>query len=187
MVGAALVILTGRHAPGRPLTQIDWPLLLFFACLFVVIEGVNSTGILDAAHARIAPAFGTTAASQATALAGFSVAMSNVVSNVPFVAVAQHWMEGFEAPGLMWHVLAMSSTFAGNLTIVGSVANMIVLEASKDRASVGFREYLKTGVPVTRLRGVFSASRIEQALETALPEDLQSRSFAELRVALDHA
>ncbi|MGA0610153.1 hypothetical protein [Caldimonas sp. KR1-144] len=46
---------------------------------------------------------------------------------------------------------------------------------------------LKSGVPVTRLRGLFSASRIEQALETALPEDLQSRSFAELRHALDHA
>lgn len=46
---------------------------------------------------------------------------------------------------------------------------------------------LKSGVPETKLRGIFSASRIEQALETALPEDLQSRSFAELRVALDHA
>jgi hypothetical protein len=46
---------------------------------------------------------------------------------------------------------------------------------------------LKSGVPLVKLRGIFSASRIEQALETALPEDLQSRSFAELRVALDHA
>jgi Na+/H+ antiporter NhaD/arsenite permease-like protein len=147
--GAVLVILLGRHPPARAFGHVDWPLLLFFASLFVVIQGVGQTGILTEAHAQVKPAFGTTAAGQAAALTAFSVAMSNVVSNVPFVLVAKSWMSGCAAPELMWLVLAMSSTFAGNLTIVGSVANMIVMELSKDRARVGVFEYLKVGAPLT--------------------------------------
>jgi len=149
--GAVLVLVAGRHPPTRVFANVDWPLLLFFASLFVVIEGVNATGVLDAAHARTSPLFGRTEASQAATMAGFTVAMSNVVSNVPYVLVARKWMGGFAAPELMWFVVAMASTFAGNLTIVGSVANMIVMELSKDRARVGFVEYLKVGVPLTIL------------------------------------
>jgi Na+/H+ antiporter NhaD/arsenite permease-like protein len=64
---------------------------------------------------------------------------------VPYVIVVQKWVSGrYE-----WMLIAMASTFAGNLTIVGSVANMIVLELSRDRAKIGFVEYLKAGIPVT--------------------------------------
>jgi Na+/H+ antiporter NhaD/arsenite permease-like protein len=71
--------------------------------------------------------------------------MSNVVSNVPFILVAEKWIAGDYA----WVLVAMASTFAGNLTIVGSVANMIVLELSRDRARIGFWEYFRAGLPVT--------------------------------------
>ena len=150
-VGALLVVLIGKHTPGKAFAHVDWPLLLFFGCLFVVVGGVRETKLLGAMHQGVAPWFGTTAASQATVMTGFSVVMSNVVSNVPFVLVAKEWMTGFADPELMWVVVAMSSTFAGNLTIVGSVANMIVMELSKDRARVGFLEYLKVGLPLTIL------------------------------------
>lgn len=149
LVGALLAILLGRRAPARTLAQVDWSLLLFFGALFVVVEGVNSTGLLAAAFEGLRPAFGGEAPSQALVMTGFSVIMSNVVSNVPFVMVTRQWMGGFAEPDLMWYVVAMSSTFAGNLTIVGSVANMIVLELSKDRARIGFREYLRAGIPIT--------------------------------------
>ena len=75
----------------------------------------------------------------------FTVAMSNLVSNVPYILVVKDWIAGDYA----WTLIAMASTFAGNLTIVGSVANMIVLELSKDQAKIGFFESLKAGVPVT--------------------------------------
>ncbi|MEX0585398.1 MAG: hypothetical protein WD176_02050, partial [Pirellulales bacterium] len=52
-------------------------------------------------------------------------------------------------PKLMWLVLAMASTFAGNLTIPGSVATLIVLEAAKEHGAVGFWEFLRVGIPVT--------------------------------------
>ncbi|MGQ0615069.1 MAG: SLC13 family permease [Planctomycetaceae bacterium] len=149
MAGAVLAVLVGGHPPRAALQRVDWPLLLFFGCLFVVVEAVRATGLLPALHEAIAPLFGTTAQGQAAVLAGFSVVMSNVVSNVPYVLVARGWVEGLGNPDLMWAVLAMASTFAGNLTIVGSVANMIVFEQARDRAPVGFREHFRVGLPLT--------------------------------------
>jgi len=141
LTGAALVIVAGRARPSEAFAQVDWGLLVFFAGLFVVIGGINRTGILRALHDRAAPLFGPSGGG----LTIFTVAMSNLVSNVPYVLVVQKWISGPYA----WTLVAMASTFAGNLTIVGSVANMIVLELSRDHATIGFWEYLKAGVPVT--------------------------------------
>lgn len=149
MAGAVLAIAFNRYPPREAMRQVDWPLLLFFGCLFVVVEGVNATGILGAMHRVVEPLFGRTETSQAAVLTGFTVVMSNVVSNVPFVLVARGWVEGFGDQELLWLVVAMASTFAGNLTIVGSVANMIVFEQAKDVAPIGFREHFRTGLPVT--------------------------------------
>jgi Na+/H+ antiporter NhaD/arsenite permease-like protein len=81
----------------------------------------------------------------------FSVLASNLVSNVPYVILASQWMDRFSEPSVMWLVLAMSSTFAGNLTVIGSVANMIVMELSRETVHVGFLEFLKVGLTVTIL------------------------------------
>jgi Na+/H+ antiporter NhaD/arsenite permease-like protein len=141
LCGAALVLLVGGARPSEAFAQVDWGLLIFFAGLFVVISGINRTGILPALHSRAAPLFGPSGGG----LTLFTVAMSNLVSNVPYVLVVQKWVAGNYA----WSLVAMASTFAGNLTVVGSVANMIVLELSRDKAKIGFFEYLKAGVPVT--------------------------------------
>jgi Na+/H+ antiporter NhaD/arsenite permease-like protein len=141
LAGAAAVIVAGRARPAAAFAHVDWGLLVFFAGLFVVVGGVNRTGLLAALHDRAAPLFGPSGAG----LTAFTVAMSNIVSNVPYVLVVQKWISGSYA----WTLVAMASTFAGNLTIVGSVANMIVLELSRDRVEIGFVEYLKAGVPVT--------------------------------------
>ena len=66
---------------------------------------------------------------------------SNVFSNVPFVLVAGKWIARFAEPELMWKVLALATTFAGNLTIIGSVANMIVVESARDHIQVRFWDY----------------------------------------------
>lgn len=141
LAGAAAVILVGRYPPAAAFQYVDWTLLVFFAGLFVVIAGVNSVGILPEIHRRAEPLFDESGA----VLGAFTVVLSNVVSNVPFVLVAQGWASGDYA----WLLIAMASTFAGNLTIVGSVANMIVLELSRERAPIGFWTYLRAGVPVT--------------------------------------
>jgi Na+/H+ antiporter NhaD/arsenite permease-like protein len=141
LAGAGLVLLVGGARPSEAFARVDWGLLVFFAGLFVVIAGINRTGILPALHGRVAPFFDPAGG----VLTVFTVAMSNLVSNVPYVLVVQKWVSGTYC----WVLIAMASTFSGNLTIVGSVANMIVLELSKDQAKIGFVEYLKAGVPVT--------------------------------------
>ena len=95
--------------------------------------------------------FGTSATSQAWNLAWFSALGSNVFSNVPFVLVAGKWIGNFAQPELMWKVMALATTFAGNLTILGSVANIIVVESARGHAEVGFWDYAKFGIPVTIL------------------------------------
>jgi Na+/H+ antiporter NhaD/arsenite permease-like protein len=141
LTGAALAILAGRRSPREAFAHVDWGLLVFFAGLFVVISGINRTGILPALHAKASPLFDA----HGGGLTLFTVGMSNIVSNVPYVLVVRTWITG----DFQWALVAMASTFAGNLTIVGSVANMIVLELSRDQVRIGFVQYLKAGVPVT--------------------------------------
>jgi Na+/H+ antiporter NhaD/arsenite permease-like protein len=70
---------------------------------------------------------------------------------VPFVLVAGKWIPHFADPALMWKVLALSTTFAGNLTIIGSVANMIVVESAREHLEIGFWDYARVGIPITLL------------------------------------
>ena len=70
-------------------------------------------------------------------------------SNVPFVLVAGKWIPHFADPALMWKVLAVATTFAGNLTIIGSVANMIVVESAREHLQIGFWDYARFGIPIT--------------------------------------
>lgn len=149
LAGACALLIASRTPPRHVFLRVDWTLLLFFASLFVLVEGVVRAGAAAWLHAVFAPAMGAGLLQQATAFTGLAVLGSNVVSNVPFILVARPWMEGFADPTLMWRILAMATTFAGNLTILGSVANLIVLEAGDREARVGFWTYFKIGVPVT--------------------------------------
>jgi Na+/H+ antiporter NhaD/arsenite permease-like protein len=76
-------------------------------------------------------------------------ALCNIVNNVPAVMLLKALVPGFANPRTTWMVLAMASTLAGNLTITGSVANIIVVETAKPEVEVGFRDYLRVGVPIT--------------------------------------
>ncbi|PYJ58578.1 MAG: anion transporter [Verrucomicrobia bacterium] len=119
MAGAVLVMVLARRDTHDVLKLVDWHLLVFFPALFIVVDGLSDTGLPDAIYWRLQPLFGSTAPAQAWNLAWFSVAGSNVFSNVPFVLVAANWIARFSEPLVMWKVLALATTFAGNLTIVG--------------------------------------------------------------------
>jgi len=151
MAGAALVMVLARRDTHGVLKLVDWHLLLFFAALFIVVDGLSDTGLPAAIYSRLQPIFGSSAPAQAWNLTWFSVVGSNVFSNVPFVLVAGNWIARFAEPALMWKVLALSTTFGGNLTIVGSVANMIVVESARDHIQVGFWDYARFGIPITVL------------------------------------
>lgn len=151
LAGGALVMVLARRDTHEVLKLVDWHLLVFFAALFVVVEGLNGTGLPDQTYDKVRGVFGASTGSQAWNFAWFSALGSNLFSNVPFVLIAGKWIGNFANPELMWKVMALATTLAGNLTILGSVANIIVVESARGHADVGFWDYAKFGIPVTML------------------------------------
>lgn len=150
--GAALMFILSGKPPARAFKRVDWTLLLFFANLFIVMHGVEKSGLTNEMFALFSPLFRLSGFAFILGLSIFSLIVSNLVSNVPFVMMMLPFAEKLAGGDLFWYTLAMSSTFSGNLTIIGSVANLIVVEISR-RAGIwiGFWEYAKVGVVVTVL------------------------------------
>jgi Na+/H+ antiporter NhaD/arsenite permease-like protein len=148
--GACLSAMLRFGEPTETLRRVDWSLLLFFASLFVVIGGLSRAGWVEAAVGALRPALSDDPAGRPLPFAAFSLVASNLLSNVPFVLVLG---DGYRAASeAFWYQLALTSTLAGNLTLVGSVANLIVAEASaRDGVEVGFWRHLRVGVPLTLL------------------------------------
>ena len=145
---AAGVLLLDRVRPEKVYRSIDWPLLVMFTGLFVVVHAfevhVVRTWGLEHWHAVLD--------SPVVLVSALSVALSNLVSNVPAVLLFEPLMKVMPERDLAWLALAMSSTLAGNLTVLGSVANLIVVEsARREGTELGFIEYFKVGVPLTLL------------------------------------
>ncbi len=149
LAGGALVMVLARKDTHEVLKLVDWHLLVFFAALFVVVSGLNDTGLPDRIHDAMTEFFAGSVVKQSWDFALFAAVGSNVFSNVPFVLVAGKWIPSFADPELMWKVMALATTFAGNLTILGSVANIIVVESARKHVEVGFWDYAKFGIPVT--------------------------------------
>lgn len=154
LAGATLLLLLARREEVAVLSRIDWNLLVFFAGLFVVVGALSRSG----ATAYIAAAADRYIHGQSIgsfwAFGAISVVCSNLFSNVPYVLVAAEWVEQLPDPTLMWYILAFASTVAGNLTILGSVANVIVVERARGACDIGFGDFLRFGVPSTVLNFV---------------------------------
>jgi Na+/H+ antiporter NhaD/arsenite permease-like protein len=151
--GAAIMLITRSREPRRVYDEVDWGLLAFFVGLFVIVGGAEKAGITErllgfATHWNLHhPAIFTVVVA----------AFSNIVSNVPAVMLLKSLVPGFANPHTGWLVLAMASTLAGNLTITGSVANIIVVERAKNVAPISFREYFQVGLPITVATLVFGS------------------------------
>lgn len=145
--GCGVLLLLTREKPEMIWARIDWSVLLFFAALFVVVEGLVRTGAPELFFAR--HSLGELASvPDGVSVAALFLVGSNVVSNVPFILVVKEQMAGFSDPKLAWEMLAMASTFAGNLTLLGSVANVIVAEKSHEVGGFGFFAHLRVGLPL---------------------------------------
>ncbi|MGA7241296.1 MAG: anion transporter [Bryobacteraceae bacterium] len=147
LLAGAILLLTRRIKPERVYREIDWSLLALFVGLFVVIAGVEQTSFPD----DLFSAASRFHLDRTLPMSLFSAALSNLVSNVPAVLVFKSFVSHLPHPTHARLVLAMSSTLAGNLTILGSVANLIVAQRARPYVHIGFWEYAKTGVPVTVL------------------------------------
>jgi Na+/H+ antiporter NhaD/arsenite permease-like protein len=149
---AAILLAIAQRDPTEAFAKVEWSLLLFFGALFVVMRGARDLPLIatltSAAGAQLHGAPVHDAVVTSTAMLG----LSNLVSNVPAVILWLPVVPRVVDPTFTWLVMAMSSTFAGNLTLLGSMANLIVAERAEARgARVGFVDYLRVGVPVTLL------------------------------------
>lgn len=146
LTGAAILLITRRLNPARVFREVDFSLLVFFSGLFIVTGAIETTGL----SARLFAIAQPLAAQGTAALTGVAVVLSNLVSNVPAVLLFRPFVPQLPDPQHAWLVLAMATTFAGNLTLLGSVANLIVAEIARDHGvALSFGEYLKAGVPIT--------------------------------------
>ncbi|MFZ5572977.1 MAG: anion transporter [Thermodesulfobacteriota bacterium] len=146
-IGLAGILLCSRKMKSRHMLElIDWHLITLFCALFIVNQGLAMANIPERLMTDLAgqglnmhhPAM----------LTGLSALLSNIVSNVPAVMLLIQFLD----PGnpLEWYVLAVSSTFAGNLFVIGSIANLIVIEQARNFGiEIGFQKHLVVGVPVT--------------------------------------
>ena len=152
IAAAAVMIAIAQRDPTEAFARVEWSLLLFFAAIFIVMQGVRELPLFASLTGSAAARLGGSPWQDAGVASVAMLALSNLVSNVPAVVLWVPIVARIENPGFLWLVLAMSSTFAGNLTLLGSMANLIVAERARARGvTLGFGAYLRVGVPVTML------------------------------------
>lgn len=154
IVAGAILLITRRVKPEKVYRRIDWSLLVMFAGLFVVVAGLERTSLQQdlenfASSLHLDNTF---------ILSGLSAALSNIVSNVPAVLVFKPLMSHVADPVRAWLTLAMSSTLAGNLTVLGPVANLIVIQQAKPHVEIGFGEYVRVGAPLAAVTILMGAA-----------------------------
>jgi Na+/H+ antiporter NhaD/arsenite permease-like protein len=144
-IGAALMLVTRTRNPRLVYDEVDWGLLVFFVGLFLIVGGAENSGLTRYLF-EIADRFNL---QNEGIFAAVTAVLSNVVSNVPAVMLLKSLVPAFRDPHTGWLVLAMASTLAGNLTITGSIANLIVVERAHNEVHIGFWDYSRVGIPVT--------------------------------------
>jgi len=141
-----LLLLTRRIKSWRVYEEIDWSLLLMFAGLFIIVAGAQ--------HALLSPdiiaAVGRLHLDQVPALSAVTAVLSNLVSNVPAVLMLRPFVDALKDHDTAWLTIAMASTLAGNFTVLGSIANLIVVQkAGASGVAIGFWDYFRIGAPLT--------------------------------------
>ena len=146
LVGAGVLLLSRRLHTSHFMGLVDWPLLILFMGLFVVNHAFESTGLAAQAVAWLG-AQGVVLTDPGPLLVASAV-LSNLVSNVPAVMLLlPHLGGGGEQAGVM---LALATTFAGNLLLVGSIANLIVADLARQQGiEIDWKKHAITGIPVT--------------------------------------
>jgi Na+/H+ antiporter NhaD/arsenite permease-like protein len=148
IICGALLLFTRRVKADKVYREIDWPLLVMFVGLFIVVTGLETTVLTPDAVAAV----GRLHLESMPMLSVVTAGLSNLVSNVPAVLVLKPFVANLHDPQRAWLIVAMASTLAGNFTLIGSVANLIVAQRARAQGVIiGFWEYFKVGAPLTVL------------------------------------
>jgi len=152
-VGAAILLISRNEDPHKLYAEIDWGLLVFFVGLFIIVSGAENVGLVD----RLLQFTERWNLHRPAVFTVVTALFSNLVSNVPAVMLLKSLLKNFADPRKAWLSLAMASTLAGNLTITGSVANIIVVESAKPNIRISFWDYFRVGLPITAATILFGA------------------------------
>jgi Na+/H+ antiporter NhaD/arsenite permease-like protein len=153
LIAAVFLLFTRRVKPVKIFSSIDWEILVFFSGLFIVTGSLETNGITAKLGELVEQAGNITAVN----LSIITTALSNLVSNVPAVLLLKPLISQVSNPIAGWLTLAASSTLAGNLTLLGSVANLIVAEsAGRRHIKLAFWEYTRVGAIITLITLVIS-------------------------------
>jgi Na+/H+ antiporter NhaD/arsenite permease-like protein len=147
----AFILVIGRMKAQNVYQRVDWELLLFFASLFVVIHGFQSSGAVAYLIARFHHGLEGSVVSQLFAVSGIMLILSNLVSNVPAVLLFRPLVESLPNSHFLWLAVASTSTLAGNATPLSSVANLIVLQQARENVGISFWEFTRVGLVITLL------------------------------------
>jgi len=152
IVGGALLLFTRKVRAEKVYREIDWPLLLMFAGLFIVVAALEANVLTP----EMIAAVGKLNLETTPVLSTITAVLSNLVSNVPAVLVLKPFIAHSSDPQRSWLVIAMASTLAGNFTLIGSIANLIVAQRARaGGVTIGFWAYFKVGAPLTILSILF--------------------------------
>ena len=152
ITAAAVLLAIAKRDPAKAFEKVEWSLLLFFGALFVVMRGARDLPLVNDLTTAAAAHIGGAPIHDAVITSAAMLGLSNLISNVPAVILWLPVVPAVAAPTFIWLTIAMSSTFAGNLTLLGSMANLIVAERAEARGErLGFVDYVRAGVPVTLL------------------------------------
>jgi Na+/H+ antiporter NhaD/arsenite permease-like protein len=151
LAGTLVLIVADRREPHDVFAMVDWSLLIFFSCLFIVVQGLAKTGIVERSWSSAVAYLSFHHPAGLALFAGLMTLGSNLLSNVPMVLLTGPHLGQLGQERLGWVLLAFTTTVAGNFTLIGSVANIIVAERAKGHYTLGFFEYLRFGFVSTLL------------------------------------
>jgi Na+/H+ antiporter NhaD/arsenite permease-like protein len=148
LTGASLILILGKIKPSKVIKEVDWVLLLFFTGLFMVVHGIEKVGVLDQLINNTPI---NSNLEGVVSLHALSLILSQIVSNVPYTILMLPILKSASSD-LLWLSLASAATLAGNATIIGAVANLIVIEvAKKYDIDIGFWQFFKVGIIITTI------------------------------------
>jgi Na+/H+ antiporter NhaD/arsenite permease-like protein len=163
LLGAAALLLVSGTDPHQAFREVEWSTLFFFVGLFILVEGIVTTGIVGGFADRLAEATSSRPEVATIALLWFSAIASAVVDNIPYTATAIPVVQRLAAGGMpaepLWWALALGACLGGNLTIVGASANVVVSNVARQAGHpISFAQFLRYGAVVVLMSMVFSTA-----------------------------
>lgn len=160
LAGAAILLLITRMKPAKAFTHVEWPTLLFFAGLFVIVSGVELTGVLDIFANQIIQTTGGNLVATSILIIWSSAFASAFVDNIPYTATMIPIIENIsQDPSIarslssfsynpLWYALAIGADFGGNGTLIGASANLVAVAVMERHGyRMFFRSFLVKGIP----------------------------------------